>query len=180
MRPFLEGKSKTTLEYYKVSCERMEHRIKTRMKDIRGEDVFLDELDKIWYSATDEELQEIEELPRQWWFQHLDSNGQITQQSELDIYPYAQCFVKQRPHLLGDDVSHMKGKPFFGGEWLPNRPFMYFLISEEVRNEELNEMCNTLRMVTMTNNSYQELQNKYDFIGYAHTAPIFKLRGSNE
>jgi hypothetical protein len=173
-RPFLEGKSETALKYYDISCKMMDHRIETRMNDDwhNEENIFLDQLDEIWRNATTEELQEIEDMPSQWWFQHLDKNGQVTQQSELDVYPYAQYFVKQKPHLLGDDVSIMKGKPFFGGEWLPRRPVMFFMILEKTQGFD------NLFMKTMSNTHYDDLQNGYDFVEYSGICPIFRSKNN--
>ena len=174
LMPFLQGVSDNVIKYHNASCRMMEHRIKTRMKDLMGEDAFHDELDIIWKSLTAEEIEQVNKLPRMWWFQYIDENGQLTNKSELDVYPYAQYFVDQRPRLLGDDVSHLRGKPFFGDRtWKPNMAVMYLMLEESDENGKV-----VLRMVSMSNEKshYEELQRDYDFVRYAGSSPIFKKK----
>jgi len=178
-RPFLHNVTNNVKNYYDVSCKMMEHRIKTRLKDLRGEDALHDELDVIWNSLTDEEIEQVEKLPRMWWFQYSDDIG-ARQQSELDVYPYAQYFVDQKPHLLGDDVSHMKGKPFFGDKtWKPHMAVMPLMVETYEKWPSGLIVKSEVQLVSMSNENshYEELQRDYDFVGYARNIPIFKKKG---
>lgn len=165
----LNGKSKLALEYHNISYAMMKNRIISKMDlygDDRSEEKFTDALDEIWNLANEEELKEIESLPRLWWFQY-SKDGYVQNISELTVYPYAQYFVAQEPLLLGDDVSLMKGKPYFGDKlYYPHDPVFYLGIIKEDENTEL---------VTMTNRHYDELQDNYQFIRYINEKmPIFQ------
>lgn len=171
---FLEGLSEAALKYHEVSNKMIQHRIDNRMANWDNENPFLDELDDIWNNATEEEVSEMEKLPRMWWFQALTEDGNVTEKSELDVYPYAQYFVKQKPYLLGDDVSHMKGKPHFGDKtWKPNMAVFYLMVEDEDANGEL-----VLEMKTMSNEikHYEELQENYEFLRYCDKCPVFKKK----
>lgn len=163
---FLEGLTDRAKEYYYYSCKMMEHRIKTRLKEDWNEDGLVSILDDLWFGSNVVELEEIEKLPRMWWFQ--DTNNGLV--SELDVYPYAQYFVKQRPHLLGDDVSHLKGTPYFSDKWTPHTAYLVFVIQNE--KDGMIEM----NLKTMSNEHYVQLQNEYEFLEYSSTYPVFKKK----
>jgi hypothetical protein len=174
-KPFLRNCSSNVVQYYVATCEMMRDRIHAvfHMNKKRAEDnetKHLEKLDEIWNSLTKKEIEQVNNLPRMWWFQHSDETG-MTEKSEFDVYEYAKYFVLQEPHLLGKDTSTMIGTPFFGDKkWKPNTAVMYLMIEEE-SNGELK-----LHMVTMSNEHYEELQRDYDFVRYVNNCPVFKKK----
>lgn len=162
--------TQAAFNYYEASCKMMDLRIENKMKNTTEEDIITDKLDEIWNNANGLELKEIEDLPRRWWFQHI-KNGLPMSESELDIYPYARHFIAQNPYLTGDDISHLKGKPyFFNHQWKSNQPVFYFCIQQTYTEGE------GLEIVGMSNEHYDELQNNFDYLRHTGTLPTFKKK----
>ena len=163
----LEGKSDIAKEYFEISKKMMLVRIKSRMKDEKGEGAYTNALDTICAKATEAELAEIDSLPSYWWFQYIE-NGQPTEKSELDVYEDAKYFTRQEPMLV--DPPKMKGKPFFGGDWKEGDAMFVLCID----GPDLAKPGHILRqLVTMANRQLPELSKDYTFTQYAGNFPVF-------
>ncbi len=161
--PFLEGKSEKAIQYWNISCQMMQQRIDSRMGTLAPLDnTFEGQLMDIWETLTVEEEEELNNLPSMWWFQY---NQEM--KSELDVYPYANHFVKQKP-LMIPDVSTIKSKEskLVKEPWKNGDVFLYLFIAEE----------DNLNMISMKNTHFQFLQDNYDFVQMSGVMPTFKKK----
>lgn len=147
------------LEYYLETVKLTKLRIETRLLCYDSEEVILNKLDTIWNNSAEQEIEAIEKLPQMWWFFY---DNKV---SELDIFPYAQYFVKQEPHMI--HPSCVEGYPlklFFGGVVKAYQAELLFYIQG---NDELS---------LMNEKQYELLQKDYDFVTYQGRYPIFRKK----
>lgn len=166
-------------EYKRINDEMMRARIRNKMVDMSNEERNCSEqLDELWYSFTEEEMDAAEAHSSLWWFG--DNYGKW----EPDIYPVAKYFIAQEPRMVryvrertGNDVIFhhiMKSKPFLGKEWNIGDAVLSLILEEPSEDGvEIN-----LTMKLMSQRSYTELQDGYDFVRYINKIPVFKKKDS--
>jgi hypothetical protein len=149
--------------YLQKTNELIDQRIATRMQF--NEDVLLSELDDLWGSLNETELEALKTHRNRWWF-----HEEGTDKSELDAHPSAQYFVNQRPKVLGNPSELKSTTTFFKTAWKTGDAVL-FLGIEKMFNEMVE-----IQLVSMSNREYSKLEEKYKFERYlANDIPLFSL-----